>query len=365
MTKESTSLAVQETAPFVKASSSLANFLGVESGMMLTTIKAQCFKSTTPDKVSDEQLAAFVSVANTLKLNPLLGGMLYCYPTKSGGIEPMIGPDGIFTLLSNNPDIVKQADGGPAWYTEQGKEGNEDICTAYINHATKGLLKKKIYLSEWVVSSNPNWQSRRRHMAEVRALKQCARQVVHGVPLDEDERALAEMVNVTNTVTETPPERPDPSTVKRGPGRPPKGAAAAAHQEPAKPAEVPAIDVQTTPAADTPAKEPEKAPEKPAEVAGKSSIAKGEKVTVTVKVVSAQYEDFAGSDGAIVVVSGEYNGKLYDLTGGIKHTSGNRPKDVWAVGKTVTVDILGRNSKALGVIAIAEKVTPVEEADLP
>jgi len=31
----------------------------------------------------------------------------------------------------------------------------------------------------------------------------------------------------------------------------------------------------------------------------------------------------------------------------------------------VTVDILGRNSKALGVIAIAEKVTPVEEADLP
>jgi len=361
MTKESTSLAVQETAPFVKASSSLANFLGVESGMMLTTIKAQCFKSTTPDKVSDEQLAAFVSVANTLKLNPLLGGMLYCYPTKSGGIEPMIGPDGIFTLLSNNPDIVKQADGGPAWYTEQGKEGNEDICTAYINHATKGLLKKKIYLSEWVVSSNPNWQSRRRHMAEVRALKQCARQVVHGVPLDEDERALAEMVNVTNTVTETPPERPDPSTVKRGPGRPPKGAAAAAQaQEPAKPAEAPAIDIAATPAAEVP-----REAEKPADPVAVTALQKGEKRTATVQIVHAQYEDFAGSDGAIITVSGQYVGKLYDLSGGMKHTSGPMAKPVWAVGKTVTVDILGRNSKALGVIAIVEKVTPVEEADLP
>ena len=168
-------------------------------------------------------------------------------------------------------------------------------------------------------------------------------------------------------VTETPPERPDPATVRRGPGRPPKGAAAAAHQEPAKPAEVPAIDVQTTPAADTPAKEPEKAPEKPAEVAGKSSIAKGEKVTVTVKVVSAQYEDFAGSDGAIVVVSGEYNGKLYDLTGGMKHTSGPMPKSVWIAGNTVKADLLGRNSKALGVIAIVEKAEKIvaEEADLP
>jgi hypothetical protein len=201
-------------------------------------------------------------------------------------------------------------------------------------------------------------------MLQIRALKHAARQVIHGLPYDEDDRIIMEEINVTPGA-QTPPERPDPSTVRRGPGRPPKGAAAAAHQEPAKPAEVPAIDVQTTPAADTPAKEPEKAPEKPAEVAGKSSIAKGEKVTVTVKVVSAQYEDFAGSDGAIVVVSGEYNGKLYDLTGGMKHTSGPMPKSVWIAGNTVKADLLGRNSKALGVIAIVEKVTPVEEADLP
>jgi hypothetical protein len=162
-------------------------------------------------------------------------------------------------------------------------------------------------------------------------------------------------------VTETPPERPDPSTVKRGPGRPPKGAAAAAKpEEPAKPAESPAIDIAATPAAETP-----REAEKPADPVAATALKKGEKRTVTVQIVHAQYEDFAGSDGAIITVSGQYVGKLYDLSGGMKHTSGPMAKPVWAVGKTVTVDILGRNSKALGVIAIVEKVTPAEEADLP
>ena len=229
MSNTSTQLAATTSAPvFVKASAQLASFLGIESSMMLETIKAQCFKGTPAANVSDAQLAAFVSVAAAMKLNPLLPGMLYCYPERNGGIQPMIGPDGVYMLLANNPDIVASEKSGSAWWTEHGKDGDEETCTAYINHRGKGLIKKTIYVKEWLVSSNPNWQSRRRHMAEIRALKQCARQILHGIPMDEDERKLADMTNVTESVTTTPPppaetlsERID---AKRSRGRPRKEA---------------------------------------------------------------------------------------------------------------------------------------------
>ena len=62
-------------------------------------------------------------------------------------------------------------------------------------------------------------------MLHIRALKQCARQVIHGIPFDEDERHIAE-INVTPgaEAEQKAPERPKVS--RRG------GAAAAAASEP-------------------------------------------------------------------------------------------------------------------------------------
>lgn len=93
---DSTQLTVQ---PKERASNQLAAFLGMDQGMMLDTLKAQCFKGKHPDEISDTQLAAFVSVANIVKLNPLLPGMLYAYPEKNGGITPIVGPDGTMKKL--------------------------------------------------------------------------------------------------------------------------------------------------------------------------------------------------------------------------------------------------------------------------
>jgi hypothetical protein len=202
-----TTLAVSN-APLVKASTELSIFLGMESGMMIDTIKAQCFKGKSPDQVTDAQLATYISVANALKLNPLLPGMMYPYPDRNGSVTVMLGPDGIYTLLANNPELVATKDGEAAWGTSHGKdEAGKETCTAYINHKTKGLLKKTIWVDEWAVESNPNWKARRKHMAEIRALKQCARQVIHGLPFDEDERRMTEEVNVT-PIAETQSERP-------------------------------------------------------------------------------------------------------------------------------------------------------------
>ena len=97
-------IALQEK-PFVKASTSLSQFLGVEPGMMIETIKRQCFPSLKAEDVTDAQLAAFISIANGLRVNPLLPGFLYSYPGKNGGIQPILGPDGMFKLLSERTDV--------------------------------------------------------------------------------------------------------------------------------------------------------------------------------------------------------------------------------------------------------------------
>lgn len=72
------------------------------------------------------------------------------------------------------------------------------------------------------MSSNPNWVTRPRHMLEIRTLKQNARQIIHGIPFDEDERKMMEEINVTPGAEGTPPvpERP------KAPKREAKGAAA-------------------------------------------------------------------------------------------------------------------------------------------
>lgn len=152
---------------------------------MLNTLKCQCFKSVRPEQVTNSQLVALVSIANTLQLNPLVPGMLYAYPEKSGGIMPMIGPDGVFKKLREHPDVV-------CWHEEWDSDDPATLpvwCESTI-HTKQGSFKYKAFLKEWYVQTNPNWNSRPRHMLAIRALKQNARKIIHGLPLDEDERAI-------------------------------------------------------------------------------------------------------------------------------------------------------------------------------
>lgn len=215
----------------------LAERLNIDPQTMIQTIKAQCFRGIPPEKISNEQLISFCSVANALKLNPLLPGMLYAYPTKEGGIMPMIGPDGVFQALSSNPDV-------DVWWTEVTREENGTLisATAHIKLKSKSApLNKTVYLTEWRMQSNPNWSSRPTHMLELRALKQCARQVIHGLPYDEDEAAGLLPPTTAVEIIETeqgtaararqrlagqapaaspPPPLPPPTEAPRRPGRP-------------------------------------------------------------------------------------------------------------------------------------------------
>lgn len=203
----------------VLASNQLAARIGVEKQHMLATIKAQCFKCD-PDRVSDTQLAAFVSIANEMGVNPLLPGMIYAFPDGRGGIVPMMGPDGVMKKLAEMKGVTYECIVYP-----------EDV-TQHPTHATASIYvegKERPYtytavFSEWATS---NWSKKPRHWCWLRALKQCARQVIHGLPLDEEEARAAGMLNVTDTGTDdTPAEAVTRPKVSR------RGGAAAAASEP-------------------------------------------------------------------------------------------------------------------------------------
>ena len=257
---ESTQLAV--TGP--KASDQLAVFLGIEKGMMLETLKVQCFKGKRPDEVSDAQLAAFVSTANILQVNPLVPGMLYAYPERNGGITPILGPDGVFKKLDEF--IASGKLSGFECEVHMGTDGKPERAEATIHRAEgQKPAKYTAYFSEWSVTSNPNWQARPRHMLWTRAIKQAARQVIHGLPMDSDEYEIAQMHNVTPEPDKPAEARPEPPAPKKRRGT-----------------SAPEVVVEATPVPEAPKAEPVAEPVKEAaktEPANPQSFAEAAAVT--------------------------------------------------------------------------------------
>lgn len=365
--------------PLVKASSELSSFLGMEVSTMIDALKSQCFKGKRPEEVTDAQLATYVSTANALKLNPLLPGQMYAYPDRQGGgVTVMIGPDGVFTLLSNHPDVVAQKDGGPAFWTEHGVDGaGKETCTGYINHRTKGLLKKTIWVDEWVVSSNPNWQSRRHHMSEIRAQKQVSRMVIHGLPVDSDEHALGEMLNVTDTGDgAAEAQKAEPIVRKDPPKRAAKGAAAVQENvDKGRP-----IDVETVPA--KPASTPEQAPptkekiaEPVAEPKATAAAPAGPKTTLAdketvvgnclIEKVWSMIVSFRGTPTPAVQakVSGVFTGTVVHINGAKQDGDKLVADPLWKEGANVSLSLVGQlHAKSGKINVIVEKIEAVEAA---
>ena len=182
----------------VRALESLSASLGIKAEVMVNVIKAQCFQSSDPGSITNEQLAAYVSVANSLRsrcpgFDPLIPGFLYAYPKQNGSIQPIVGPDGIYAMLASHPDV-------DSWETQAIVDDNGDLvaCDGKIYRKSSSRpVVKRVWLKEWIMGTNPNWKQRPIHMLETRALKQAARQVIHGMPMDEEEREIANAVEVS------------------------------------------------------------------------------------------------------------------------------------------------------------------------
>ncbi len=364
----STELAVH--AP-VKASDQLAAFLGIEKGMMLETLKAQCFPGKRPDEITDTQLAAFVSTANVLQVNPLIPGMLYAYPSKNGGVVPILGPDGTFKKLDEHIATGKLEGFECVVFPEDvTQKPTHAIATIYRKDAKPATYTA--LFSEWVVSGSPVWGSKPRHMLWTRAIKQAARQVIHGLPMDAEEYAMAEMQNVTPAEDEPKKERP------KAPPRAAKGAAAV--QENAAPAgKGTVIDAETTPVeAATPAavesaagkalaqegrpvpdaaspaakaahaEETAAIDKKAAAVAQapRAFLKDAEEITAVCEVVAADGMSITSKGVAHpsvqVKLKGGYEGIAYHIGGGVKEGAMVAPAPIWTVGAKVTVRLMGK-----------------------
>lgn len=164
----------------------MAQKFDVEPNKLLDTLKA-----TLMPKASNEDLLAFVVVANAYDLNPFTKE-IYAFPNRSGGINPVVSVDGWIKLMNRHP----QFDG--IKFTNEDRENKLYSVTATIFLKDRShSVEVTEYFSECSRNTDP-WKMNPRRMLRHKALIQAAR-VAFGFSgiADEDEVQPQVSVNVT------------------------------------------------------------------------------------------------------------------------------------------------------------------------
>lgn len=73
----------------------------MEPAAFLETLKKTIFPG---GNATNEQMAAFIAVAHQYRLNPFLKE-IHAFPTKGGGIIPVVGIDGWVSLINRQPEL--------------------------------------------------------------------------------------------------------------------------------------------------------------------------------------------------------------------------------------------------------------------
>lgn len=137
-----------------------AERFGVDPGRMLPTLKATCFKSSTP--ATDEQMMALLIVAEQYHLNPFTKE-LYAYPDK-GGIVPVVSVDGWARIINEHPML----DGIDFEY-------GDGFVTCILHRKDRTHpIRVTEFLDECIRPTEP-WRKSPRRMLRHKALIQCAR----------------------------------------------------------------------------------------------------------------------------------------------------------------------------------------------
>jgi phage recombination protein Bet len=152
------------------------------------TVKATCGLST----ATPEQVAAFLIVAKEYDLNPLTKE-IYAFPSKGGGVVPIVSIDGWVNLVNSNP----QCDGFE-FEMEHSPDGKLIACTCTMHRKDRSHpVSVTEYLSECKRATDP-WKMEHR-MLRHKAMIQAARYAFGFAGIyDEDEgRTIAESDSVT------------------------------------------------------------------------------------------------------------------------------------------------------------------------
>lgn len=163
-----------ETSPLILE---LAGDWKISPATMISTLKATIFpqkdRNDKPVVVSNEQMIAFLQVCHVYKLNPFVRE-IYAFPTKGGGIVPMVPIDGWANIINRNPHFD-----GLEFVDEWEMNGNKKslvstTCIIYRKDRSHPI-KVTEYLQECYNGSKEPWKQWPARMLRHKALIQCAR----------------------------------------------------------------------------------------------------------------------------------------------------------------------------------------------
>jgi len=162
----STAIATTTPEPRLSLARSLAARFQMEPTVFMETVKKTVFPNGT---ATNEQLAAFMAVAHEYKLNPFTRE-IYAFPTKGGGIQPIVSIDGWLHLVNSHPELdgIEFSD----TLNESGKL-LAVTCRIYRKDRTRPVEMTE-YMSECARETEP-WKKWPARMLRHKALIQAAR----------------------------------------------------------------------------------------------------------------------------------------------------------------------------------------------
>lgn len=157
------------TIPQQKVSllSHMASKFHIDATQFQRTVLATCFPG---GKANNEELAAFLMVANEYNLNPLTKE-IYAFPAKGGGIVPIVSVDGWMNLINSKPEF-----NGMQFEDQLDDNGNLISVTCRIYRKDRSHpIEVTEYMAECARPSVDTWKKWPRRMLRHKAAIQCAR----------------------------------------------------------------------------------------------------------------------------------------------------------------------------------------------
>lgn len=172
---------------------SVISDLAEEYGMTREAFEAALKATVFPSTGTQAQFAAFCMVAKQYGLNPLLKE-IYAYPSRSGGIVPIVSVDGWCNIINSNPAL----DG--IQFEDNLSDGKLISVTCKISRKDrKHPVECTEYMSECEKPTD-TWKKWPSRMLRHKALIQCARYAfsLSGIYDEDEARRIDEPVIIDN-----------------------------------------------------------------------------------------------------------------------------------------------------------------------
>jgi phage recombination protein Bet len=143
----------------------MANRFGMEPGPFEQVLRA----TVVPHETTKEQFAAFLLVAKRYNLDPITRE-IYAFPTRAGGIQPIVGIDGWLRIINDHPQLD-----GIEFKDHLLDDGNLAAVTCRIYRKDRA---HPVELTEYLIEcQRPTeaWNKWPARMLRHKALIQCAR----------------------------------------------------------------------------------------------------------------------------------------------------------------------------------------------